>query len=132
LVAYLNSKIGFRTFRFVGEAATLIPHSTPTKAPSFLEDQQWKKKLSMFCNNWLHISTSKIGLRSIQSLPFENSCSKKLSMFCNNWLHISTSKIGLRSIHFVGEAAALIPAQHQQRLLPFWKTNNRRKATGFL
>jgi hypothetical protein len=31
LVAYSNSKIGFRSFRFVGEAATLIPHSTPTK-----------------------------------------------------------------------------------------------------
>ena len=33
-------------------------------------------------------------------------------------------KIGVRSIRFIGEAAALIPAQHQQRTFPFRKINN--------
>ena len=43
MLAYSSSKIGLCPISFVGEAAALIPGSTPTKASPFLEDQRWMK-----------------------------------------------------------------------------------------
>jgi len=41
-------------------------------------------------------------------------------------------KIRFRSIRFIGEAAALIPAQHQQRPFPFSEDQQLKKWVGFV